>query len=193
MFSIDVSVAPTWEPVTLNEAKLYARIDTIAEDALITALIVAGRERCEVECQRTIPQTTLVLNVPCFPSHSRGFSLPLPKVQSVSSVKYYDGNNTLQTITDSNYIVRAADKEGIVTPTSGYTWPASIYDRPDAVQVTYVAGYASADDVPESIKLWIKSYVATHGDVRHLVTVGTIIAVNTFVDRILDPHRLVEA
>ena len=40
-------IAPVTEPVTLAEAKEYARIDGSAEDALITSLIKMARLHCE--------------------------------------------------------------------------------------------------------------------------------------------------
>jgi len=44
-----VSTAPASEPITLAEAKLYLRVDTTADDALITALITAARETVELQ------------------------------------------------------------------------------------------------------------------------------------------------
>src|SRR5690349_8146996 len=38
---------PASEPVSLADAKLFARITTTAEDALTTSLITAARQRCE--------------------------------------------------------------------------------------------------------------------------------------------------
>jgi len=40
------------EPITLEEAKLYCRIDNTIEDDLIQALIVAARQAAEARCRR---------------------------------------------------------------------------------------------------------------------------------------------
>ncbi|MGD9610278.1 MAG: head-tail connector protein [Desulfovibrionaceae bacterium] len=40
------------EPITLEQAKLYCRIDNDVEDSLVAALIVAAREAAEARCGR---------------------------------------------------------------------------------------------------------------------------------------------
>ena len=66
-------------------------------------------------------------------------------VTSVSQIQYYDGDNVLQTLSTSNYIVDTKSKPGriYVSDLEG------TYTRPNAVEVTFVAGYADIDAVPE--------------------------------------------
>ena len=186
--TIEVVTEPTWEPVTLDEAKLFARVDINDDDALITALIVAARHEAEVECHRTISQKTMAIKLPRFCTI---FNLALPPIISVSSIKYYDTSNDLQTVSTDDYQSYVHKDGGVIMLKEGASWPSSVYDRPDAVIVTYVAGYASASVVPENIKTYIKIMVSTMYDVRESEVVGTITSKTNFVPRLLDKHRLI--
>lgn len=78
--------------------------------------------------------------------------LPLPPLQSVSSVAYTDTDGSAQTLASSKYdVVKRGDRPGYLVPAYGESWP-STRDEPSAVRVTFVAGYGeSAADVPDSI------------------------------------------
>ena len=85
-----------------------------------------------------------------------GFCEPLvllyPPLSSVTSVKYYDSDNTLQTLDSSVYLVDTYSEPGTITLAPNQSWP-SVKDRVNAVQVEYVAGYGtSSSDVPEEAR-----------------------------------------
>jgi hypothetical protein len=66
----------------------------------------------------------------------------------VTSVTYYDTDNSLQTLSSSNYsVLLSTDGHGRVVWASTATLP-SLYDRPDAVIVTFTTGYADLASVP---------------------------------------------
>lgn len=140
-------------PVTLAEAKLHCRIDTAADDALVTALITAATEMAEQRTGRALLEQTWELTLDAFPS---AFELTRVPVQTITSVKYYDSSAVQQTIDPSAYVLDTADGDGnaYVVPALGASWP-SAGDQINAVSVRYVAGYANAAAVPQSIKSWI--------------------------------------
>ena len=45
--ALQLITPPAVEPVVLADAKLFLRLDTAADDAMVTALIVAARRRVE--------------------------------------------------------------------------------------------------------------------------------------------------
>ena len=53
----------SFEPVTLEEAKLYCRVDHEAEDTLIAALIVAARQHAERKTGRVLRASTWEMTV----------------------------------------------------------------------------------------------------------------------------------
>lgn len=58
--------APGAEPVTLAEAKLHARVETAADDTLISAMISAAREEAEHILGRALITQTWEMVLPAF-------------------------------------------------------------------------------------------------------------------------------
>lgn len=156
--SLRLITAPTTYPITLEEAKLHCRIDTAADDALVTALIAAATDVCEQKIGRAIMPQTWEVTLDAFPDYIQLTRVP---VTSITSLKYYDLDGVQQTLSGAAYSL-AQDDFGFarVDPVYGTTWPTA-QDRLDTVAVRYLAGYANAAAVPEGIKQWIKLMVST--------------------------------
>jgi hypothetical protein len=173
-----LSVAPTVEPVTVDELKLHARIDISEDDPWIQEQLQAAREQAELYTGRAFVTQTLILKLDCFPNaiqtwgnrpipqNSGGtfglsgeIRLYRPPVQSISSITYVDTDGDSQTLSSSNYRVAVSKEPAILTPSYGNAWP-STRDQTEAVTITYVAGYGLASSVPASIKSAIRTTVA---------------------------------
>lgn len=164
---------PTWEPVTLAEAKTSLRVasNTPADDEMITNWIVAARERVETMIGITLPATTFDVCWDAFPAAVRGYSLgaeggpgrsvalasepivvPYPPLTSVTWLKYLDTNETLQTVSSLSYRVSSGGRmPGRVVPASNTAWPTTAATV-DAVQLRVVAGYSSREATPMCAK-----------------------------------------
>jgi len=163
--------APTVEPVTLAEASLYVKMDHTTDDALITSLIVAARELCEVKTERSFVNTTWDLTLDYLP---RCIFLPRSRLSSVTSLSYYATDGTLTVMSSADYVVDTASEPGRITQAVNATWPGT-QDRTGAVIVRFVAGYgAAASSVPDSIKAAIQLLVGHWYENRESVVVGTI-------------------
>ncbi|VAX28193.1 hypothetical protein MNBD_NITROSPINAE05-808, partial [hydrothermal vent metagenome] len=120
---------PASEPVTLGEAKSYLRISDADDDAFITALITAIRERFESFALRSVITQTWTLWLDGFPaankkgapgdgnfelpvSHfdavKRVLEIPRPRLLSVAFIKTYDTENSATVFASSNYFVDTA-------------------------------------------------------------------------------------
>lgn len=158
--SDSLSSAPSVEPVSTSDAKRHMRITWSDDDDTIEELITASRVIFENASRRALITQTRVLRLEEFP-FGREIVLPRAPLQSVTSIQYYDTNDTLQTYSSSNYEVDIYSTPGKVRLISTATgWP-STYDKPNAVIVTYIAGYGSAaSSVPKPIRQAIKLLAA---------------------------------
>lgn len=149
----ELVTAPAVPLLSLAEAKTHLRVYFDDDDADITAYAKAASEMLDAsygELGRALTTQTWRLTMPRLPS-SR-FDLPVPPVQSISSITYYDADDTLQTLSASTYRLTSLDEFARVDRVDGQDWP-STYARHDAVIVDYVTGYgAAASDVPEGIR-----------------------------------------
>ena len=188
--ALKLITAPSTYPVTLAEAKLHCRVDIADDDTLITALITAATEMAEQKTGRAIMTQTLELTLDAFPD---AFELTRVPVQSVTSVKYYDTTGTQQTLSNTLYALDAADDFGFahISPVYAGVWPDT-RDQINAVAVRYVAGYADAASVPQSIKNWILLMVSTMYENRETEAYSSRAVSTTvqmqFVDRLLDRY-----
>lgn len=157
-FAINVTSAPSSEPITLAEAKTHLRVDTSDDDTYIASLIQLAREVAEKDLRRALFTQTIQLKLDEFPDTDYlllPFAAPL---QSVSSVSYNDVNGDAQTFATSNYTVDTSYTPGRILLEPSASFPIT-EDMPSAVTITYVAGYTSTDDIPERIKHAIKLLV----------------------------------
>lgn len=180
--------APAAEPITTAEAKSHLRVDISDDDTLIGAYIEAARQLVEENTGRSFVDRTYRLDLPLFDTE---IVLPMPPLLSVSSIKYYDTSNSLQTLATTEYDIDYAG--GRILQAYGGVYP-DIYYRHDAVQITYVAGVGTtsspAGTVPERIKSAIRLLVGDLYENREAKIVGTIHSINPTVDRLLGPSRM---
>ena len=134
-------------PVTLDEAKAHLRVFGDDQDTYIQSLIEAATEYCEGATGRAFRTSeTIVQTYDGWPSC--GIQFDRQPVLAISSLKYYDDDNVLQTVNSSNYrLMSSRNAAAVLEIDSAYSWP-SYYGRSDAIQLTYTAGYSVLTDTP---------------------------------------------
>jgi uncharacterized phiE125 gp8 family phage protein len=189
------------EPLSIDEAKLHLRIeeDVEDEDGLVDALIKAARVHVENETGRALLTQTWRYTLDDRFPYQRGsygyrdapFTLIPSPVQSVTYVKYYNTGGILTTLPSTDYYVDiASDPARIVVP-YGLTWPGTLYPRPAAVEVEYVAGYANPSLIPPTLKAAMKLLIGNWYEAREATVTGTISTEIRFgVEALLAPHRM---
>lgn len=138
---------PSATPVSLDEARAHCKADT-ADDTMLQVYLdaaVAHVDGAEGVLGRCLVTQTWDYKLECFPDE---ITVPLPTLQSVTSVKYYDVDGVEQTISSSNYTVAGQR----VVPVDTYDWPDVEPGRPLPITVRFVAGYGLAVAVPAAIK-----------------------------------------
>lgn len=159
-----VTVQPTLEPLTLDEAKrqVYVATSDNSHDQHLIGLITAAREQWEHDTDTAVMTQTVRMQFDGFCSEK----IPLLRrpIQSITSITYYDVGNISRTIA-SGYSLNVNDRS--VTLDFTADWPAT-YDRWDAVTVDYIAGYTTRTAIPmiakQAILLLIGYYFEQRGD-----------------------------
>lgn len=146
---LSVITPPATEPLTLSEAKLYLRVDSSTEDALITSLIVTARIVAEQYLQRSLISQVRKIT---FNDYSFAvISLPFGPVQSVDSIKLIARDGTETSINSAYYTLTAGNEKVVLD--SGLLG--------NKVEVTYTAGYGEEGEVPENIRQGMLIHIAT--------------------------------
>lgn len=181
--SYEIVTAPASEPITAAEAELHLRVEPGDEAALIQTLIVAAREQIETYLNKAVITQTVK-------AHFQGFSssmvLPFGNAKSIEQIQYLDQGGVLQTMdaSPSIYLLRTGSPARVELK-YGESWPDALRQA-DSVSVTYVAGDAAA---PPRIKAACKLIVGDLYENREAQIVGTIVAQNLAVERLLHPLR----
>jgi hypothetical protein len=157
---------PLLEPVSLQDVYEILRLDALGSppshphDNILQNMVRAGREFAEARTRRALMPRLLKSIHPSFPKYrvlmsERGFGssmgddyefrdagleIPLPPLIEVQRVEYFDENNTLQLLSPDDYYVVTESVVGQLRVNEFLAWPRT-YGRPDAVQITYRAGY----------------------------------------------------
>src|SRR5262245_425152 len=144
-------VAPTVEPLTLAEVKEHLRVDHNASDSIIEAYIAAATSYVDGEfgvLGRALVTQTWELVIDHFPVHE--IKIPLPPLQSVTSIKYDDPDGFEQTLATDQYYVDDASEPAWVVPVVG-GWPTAVLQAVNSVRIRYVAGYDPTTDSPPDL------------------------------------------
>jgi uncharacterized phiE125 gp8 family phage protein len=158
-FSLVRITAPAVSPISLAEAKAQMRVEGSDDDAIIQRLIDAAVAFVDVQGVLGRAMITQTWGQWLSPNPST-VSLMLGPVQSVSAIKYYDLNGTLQTATLADFNVFGTPNRITITPKTGKAWPIT-QTRDDAIKIEYVIGYGdSAASVPQTVRHGLMMLVA---------------------------------
>lgn len=163
------TVQPAYWPVTLTDAKeqLDFGTTTAADDRKIEGLIPVAVGMVESDCQRAIANQTWELVMDEFPSDWHDeyeIQLRMPPIQAVSSITYTDLNGTTQTLSSSLYDTDTKGEPGRIWPAYASTgWPDTRC-KPNAVTVTFTAGYVDTPVPAVAIKAILLALKALYYD-----------------------------
>ena len=185
-----LKTGPTSTAISLAEAKAFLRVDSDYDDddTYITSLIDVGTQVVEEFTRRRLITQTYNIFYDEFPPY---IDLQVGDVASVTHVKYYDTDNSLQTLAASNYDVDTKVRPGRIYQSNTGDFP-NTYERPNAIEVEFVVGSASSD-VPAPIIQSIYIIVGRYYENRQDVVMGTQVnELPLMVEHLLTPYRLLE-
>lgn len=152
-------VQPPAEPVTLDEVKLYLRIDGADEDNLLSSFIKAARINAESYLRRSLITQTLRMKFPYAICERE--ALWRAPVQQISSVTAYDIDDNSTLIDPSRY--RLEDGRDIYSVTEIFA---------HKLEVEYIAGYGdNPPDVPEPLRQGLLAHIANIYERREMAVI----------------------
>lgn len=155
--SYSVITELTVEPITVEELKLFARIDNSDEDTLLEGFIVATRQAAEQYLNRALLCRKIRLVYDEW--FCRTIELPSPPLISIDGVYTVDEDGVTTEYSSDNYYIVTEHLPGQLVIKRSATMPINTTRDTGGYRVEYFAGYGElATDVPqqirEALKLW---------------------------------------
>lgn len=176
MAGLQVTTAPTVEPLTLQEVKEYLRVEDSTDERVVRPFIESVRRIAEEHLGRALMPQTLTLHVDAFNDlydplwegmrtgaylnyYKNYVTLPRAPVTSVTSLSTFNDSDTETTMSSSKYYVDSIREPARIVLRQGETFPTALRVA-NAIKVVYVAGYTSAYAVPEPIRMGMLQHIA---------------------------------
>ena len=158
-YGLQITTQPATEPVTTASLQAHLRLDTEADDILLTTYAVAAREMVEAYLGRALVQTTFLMTVAPSSSPNRRNStrfldvveLRRSPLVSINTVTHCDANGLQTVLPAGAYLlepnfdparIRLDYASGLVPTTAAF----------DCLQIAFTAGYgADATLIPATI------------------------------------------
>ena len=162
---------PAVEPVTVAEAKAHLRLDTTAEDALITSLILTSRLHIEAALGLALITQGWTLVLDAWPRRG-AVELPMRPVQTVRAVRVRAADGT-----PIGSMPRELSPRGRRSAAASGSGDWVLLPQPGraagGIEIDFTAGSGSGDaDVPEPIRQALKLLVAHWYEHRDPIEIG---------------------
>lgn len=138
--------------------KEHLRVSVDDEDLLLDGYIAAAREWCEAYTGRALVTQTWDAWYACWPTDDV-FELPLPPLQSVTSVKYTLEGQAQATLSSSMYTVLTQVEPGRALLAYNQSWPSGSLAVGLPVVVRFVAGYGAAPAAVKQAMRWLVGHM----------------------------------
>lgn len=184
---VAITTASTGDPITLDQAKEFLRVDTEDDDGLILAQITGATNYAQDVQGRKYMTQTWTYYLDEWPDKDY-INLPFPPLQSITSLKYTDSADAVTTVSTSSYNVDSVSEPGRLVLAYGETWPLVTLAPLNPIAIVFTCGYGGADDVPEETKNAIKLILDELYETREVNVTGQINRID-LIDRLLMTNR----
>lgn len=148
--SLKLITAPDTEPTTSADLMKHLRLDDNDEVPYLEALLIRSRETIEGEILGgALVTQTWEEYLDAWPKDY--FDIPLPPLQAITSITYYDSDESPTVWATTEYEVDTVSRRGRVKLATGKSWPTVTLRRMNGIVIKFVAGYGAAAVVPQSI------------------------------------------
>lgn len=148
--------APSVEPVTTAELKVYLRVDIADDDTILLEHQETARVIVEERTGRALITQTWRQILSAWPSADT-IELCRSPAQSATegfpSVLYYSTDDTENTLSSDDYSLDTDAEPGRIVLDYSEIWPTTILRPNVPIKITFKAGYGdAATDVPEPLR-----------------------------------------
>jgi len=199
---------PILEELLLPDFKTDLRIDGTSEDALCVLMLAAARRYFEGRdgtLGRSFLTQTWDWTLDCWPGSTvatqnwpypytpayvaKPLLVPLPPLQSVTSIKVRDSAGVVTTLDPSTYLVDIISEPGRITSTAGW-WSQVTPGLLSPITIRFVAGYGMrVAQIPEPLRM---ALLATAGEMYTNRDTGAT-TVPPWVERLVASYRVLTA
>ncbi|MCA0314227.1 MAG: hypothetical protein LCH63_10365 [Candidatus Melainabacteria bacterium] len=180
-------------PVSLAETKAFLEIaaDDTSFDSLLLELIAEKTKEAEDLMARALVTRTLKWYLDDWNANAdRIIEIPVAPVQSSGfSIEYYNSENVLTTWSSAEYELDVISEPARIRPKSGYSYP-EVYDRLNAIAITFKAGKDSPTEIESDIKGAIKVLIANRFRFREDESIGAQVTDKEAAFKVLNGYRL---
>jgi uncharacterized phiE125 gp8 family phage protein len=180
---------PAVEPVTLDEAKAYLRVEHDDDDDVISALIAGARVHVEAQTRRALITQSWRLIRDSWPDNGRITILPAP-LRLLLAARIYRLDGSTLALDTTAFVADLAAAPAVLSFTAG-AMPAP--GRVIAgIEIDVETGYGNTPaDVPEDLRQAIRILVAHWYENRGLIATGAGVAVLPMTAAaLLAPYRV---
>jgi uncharacterized phiE125 gp8 family phage protein len=181
--------APSSEPISLADAKLYLRVEHEDDDDLIAALIAAARVQVEAQTRRALITQTWRLTRDVWPAGGALPILPVP-LREVTAIGVYDADGMIHTLDVDEFHIDNISAPAILAFALGA--PPAPGKLRAGIEIDIEAGYGNTgEDVPEPFKQAIRLLVAHwYENRRVLAASGEAASMPASVSALIAPFRV---
>jgi len=191
--NLKLVTGPSATAVSLATVKAHLRLPSTYtdEDTTLQIYLEAAIKTAEDRTNRALMSQTWKAVSDRFPAGTDNFfRINKTPFVSITHIKYYDTAGTIQTLNAAAYVAAASDEPFRIYPAPGYSWPLTQV-RPEAVTITFVAGYTSAALIPKNIIAGILLIVDDLYKQRGSVIIGNIVnSVPLSAERLFESERV---
>jgi uncharacterized phiE125 gp8 family phage protein len=177
---------PLLEPVTLEEARDYLRLDSEDEDELVESLIRAARHLVEAASGQMLIHQTWRLSLSAWPVMGR-LRLPIEPLDAILAARVLDAGGAAQEIDLSALAIDEGARPPAILALGMLPQPGR---RPNGIEIDVRAGHGPAPaDAPPQLRLAVLKLVAHWFENRGDMTGERVAAMPGEVTALTAPWR----
>ena len=179
---------PSLEPLSLQDARAFLKVETSDDDDVIAALIAGARIHVEAQTRRALVTQSWRLIRDVWPADGRVPILPVP-LRSVTAARVYRLDGSMQSIDAGTYIAETAAAPAVLWFKAPPPAPGRVVA---GIEIDITAGYGdTAADVPADLRQAIRLLVAHWYENRGMIAAGqTVGLLPASVNAMLAPYRV---